>query len=98
MAARAALDAMPGLRQQQEPFLPYLTGYVALYLGDTAKALADLQKANQSDPFIQCLIGMAFEKQGDLATAKEHYRRALQTNAHNPPAAFAKPFARKKLG
>lgn len=97
-AARTALDAMTTLRAQQEPFLPYLTGYVAFYLGDTAKALADLEKANQSDPFIQCLIGQALEKQGNAAEAKEYYTRAAQTTAHNPPAAFAKPFARKKLG
>jgi len=96
-AARAALDSMAGLRRQQESFFPYLTGYVALYLGDTAKAIAELEKANTSDPFIQCLLGMAWEKQGDAAKAKEYYSRAYQTTAHNPPAAFAKPFARRKL-
>ncbi|MCU1330792.1 MAG: Tetratricopeptide 2 repeat protein [Bryobacterales bacterium] len=96
-AARSALDGMTTLRAQQEPFLPYLTGYVAFYLGDTVRAIADLEKANQSDPFIQCLLGQAWEKQGDSGKAKEFYTRALQTTAHNPPAAYAKPFARKKL-
>jgi hypothetical protein len=28
----------------------------------------------------------------------ECYRKASTTTAHNPPAAFARPFARKKLG
>jgi hypothetical protein len=28
----------------------------------------------------------------------ECYRKALATTAHNPPVAFAGPFARKKLG
>ena len=45
--ARTALDAMTDLRKQQEPFMPYLTGYVALYLGDVAKAIAELEKAKQ---------------------------------------------------
>lgn len=95
--ARTALDAMTDLRKQQEPFMPYLTGYVALYLGDAAKAIADLEKANQNDAFIQCLLGMAWEKQGDTAKAKGFYSKAALVSGHNPPAAFAKPFSRRKL-
>jgi len=96
--AKAALDSMKELRQQQESFFPYLTGYVAFYLGDYEKALADLQKADQGDPFIQCLLGQAYEKLGDKDQAMECYRKASMTRAHNPPAAYARPFARKKLG
>ncbi len=51
-AARNAIEKMTDSRKQQEPFLPYLTGYVALYLGDAAKALADLEQANQNDAFL----------------------------------------------
>lgn len=87
-----------GLYNQQKVFLPYLTGYVALYTGDAKTALVDLQQANTGDPFIQCLIGMTYEKLGDEAQAKEWYRKASNVGAHNPPAAFAKPFTRKKLG
>jgi len=97
-AAQAELEKMTGLRGQQESFFPYLTGYVALYLGDYKTALADLQKANQNDAFIQCLIGQAYEKLGDKDKAMEYYRRAAAVRGHNPPAAYAKPFARKKLG
>jgi len=97
-AAKAALDQMTALRKQQEPFLPYLTGYVAFYLGDYQTALADLEKANQNDPFIQCLLGQTYEKLGQRDKAMECYRNAAATNAHNPPAAFARPFARRKLG
>ncbi len=97
-AARAALDKMSTLKQQQEAFLPYLTGYVAFYLGDYKTALADLQKASQNDPFIQCLLGQTYEKLGDKDKAMECYRKAAATTAHNPPAAYARPFARKKLG
>ncbi len=96
-AAKAALNAMTGLRRQEEVFFPYLTGYVALYLGDYRKALADLQQANQNDPFIQCLLGQTYEKLGDKDKAQEFYRKAAETRGHNPPAAFARPFARKKL-
>lgn len=96
-AAKALLDSRPEMAKQQQPFFPYLTGYVALYTGDAAEALAHLKQANQNDPFIQCLIGMAHERLGQKEEAMAYYRRAAQTTAHNPPAAFARPFARKKL-
>ncbi len=95
--AKAALEKMTQLRTQQNPFFPYLTGYVAFYLGDYQKAFTDLQQANQTDPFIQCLLGQTYEKLGKKEEAMECYRKAAATNAHNPPAAFARPFARKKL-
>jgi len=100
-AAKSVLDEMKQedskLYEQQARFLPYLTGYVAYYTGDYHSALADLQKANTSDPFIQCLLGMTYEKLGDRSNARRAYEKALNTHAHNPPAAFAVPFARKKL-
>jgi len=96
-AAKAALDGMKDLRQQQESFFPYLTGYVAFYLGDYEKALADLEKADQGDPFIQCLLGQTYEKLGDMDPAIEFYRKASMTHAHNPPGAYVQLFARKKL-
>lgn len=97
-AAKGALEKMTELRKQQEPFLPYLTGYVALYLGDAAKALADFEQANQNDAFIQCLKAAAYERLGEQEKAKECYRMAAATRGHNPPAAYAVPLARKKLG
>jgi len=100
-AAKAALDEIKSkdaeLGSQQAQFFPYLTGYVAYYAADYKKALADLQQASANDPFIQCLIGMTHEKLGDKEKAMEAYRKAAGTTAHNPPAAFARPFARKKL-
>jgi len=96
--AKAELDKMTGLRSQQESFVPYLTGYVAFYLGDYKTALADFERANQYDAFIQCMIGETYEKLGDKDKAMEYYRKAAAVRGHNPPAAYAKPFARKKLG
>ncbi len=66
-------DKDPKLYEGQKSFLPYLTGYVALYTGDTKAALAELQSANANDASIQCLIGMAYEKLGDQNTANEAY-------------------------
>jgi tetratricopeptide (TPR) repeat protein len=103
-AARQALDGDPEMAQQQERFFPYLTGYVALYLGDLKTAEADLTRTlglqgNQNDPFMRCLLGMTYEKLGRADEAKAVYAQAYrQATAHNPPSAFARRFVRKTLG
>lgn len=94
-AAKAILDK--GKIPQQEPFFPYLEGYVAFYGGDYKTALADFQKSNQNDPYIQCMLGRTHEKLGDQAAAIEYYRKAASAISHNPPAAYAVPFAKKRL-
>src|SRR5207237_571434 len=94
-AAKAILDK--GTNPQQAQFLPYLAGYVAFYAGDYKRALDELQKANQNDPFIQCLMGQGYEKLGNKEKAMESYRKAAATTGHNPPAAYAQPFAKKKI-
>lgn len=96
-AAKALLDKDPKMAEQQAIFFPYLTGYVALHTGDAKTAVEDLAKANQNDPFIQCLLGQAYEKLGQKEKAMECYRKAAATTAHNPPAAYARPFATRKL-
>ncbi len=103
-AARRALDSDSAMAAQQERFFPYLVGYVALYTGDLQKAEAEFTRAlairgNQNDPFITCLLAMTYEKLGNKARADELYRKAYDmANAHNPPAAFVKPYVRKHLG
>ncbi|MBA3974053.1 MAG: hypothetical protein C0504_07535 [Candidatus Solibacter sp.] len=97
-AAKAVLDSNAGMAKAQAIFFPYLAGYVALYTGDPYKARFHLSQANQNDPFIRCLLGLAQEQLGEKEKALEHFKQAYATTAHNPPAAFAKPFARKKLG
>jgi tetratricopeptide (TPR) repeat protein len=94
-AAKAALDK--GTNPQQAQFFPYLKGYVAFYGGNYKTALEELQKANQNDPFIQCLIAQTYEKLGEKEKALEFYRKASTATAHNPAAAYARPFAKKKL-
>lgn len=96
-AARSALDRMTDLRKQQEIFFPYLTGYVAFYLGDDKKAVDDLLEANQRDPFIQTLTAQVYEKLGNKQKAAEYYGKAASSAGHNPPAAYAHRFAKKAL-
>lgn len=94
-AAKAILDK--GTNPQQAQFFPYLEGYVAFYAGDYKAALQDLQRGNQDDPFIQCMIGETYEKLGKKDKAVEFYRKAAAAMFHNPGAAYAVPFAKKKL-
>jgi len=93
--AKTILDK--GTNPEQALFLPYLQGYVAFYSGDYRTALEALLKANQNDPFIQCMIGQTYEKLGDKDKALEYYRKASAAISHNPTAAYAVPFAKKKL-
>ncbi len=93
--AKAILDK--GTNPDQKRFYPYLTGYVALYTGDYPTAIADLQQADQHDPFILVLLAQAYEKSGDKAQAITYYRKALESDAHNPPNAFARPLAKRKV-
>jgi tetratricopeptide (TPR) repeat protein len=101
--ARRILDGDPKMAEQQERFYPYLTGYVALYTGDLKTAESELTRAlglqgNGGDPFMNCLLGMTYEKMGQKDKAKALYQKAYDlSTAHNPPAAFTRPFTRKKL-
>jgi Flp pilus assembly protein TadD len=96
VAAKSALDQAHNPEQMR--FYPYLTGYVAFYSGDDKTAIAELQKADQHDPMVLALLGEAYERSGDKSQAKEYYRKVLEVNSHNPPNAFARPLAEKKLG
>lgn len=97
-AAKAILDENPVMAKDQLIYYPYLVGYVAYYTGDYNTALTELQKANQDDAFIQTLIAQTYEKLGQKEKAMEFYRKAVQVTSHNPPAAYARPLAKKKLG
>ncbi len=93
--ARAILDK--GLIPEQVQFFPYLTGYIAFYAGEYPAALEALQHASDTDPFILCLIGQTYEALGNRERALEYYRMAVAIRAHSVPAAFARPFAMRKL-
>jgi len=94
-AAKAILDK--GSNPNQQRFFPYLQGYVAFYANDYKGAIADLQKADQHDPFILALLAQACEKSGNPDQAMNYYRQILSINIHNPTNAFARPLAQQKL-
>jgi tetratricopeptide (TPR) repeat protein len=94
--AKTVLDT--GTNPEQAPFYPYLVGYVAFYGGDYTTALAEFTKGNQNDPFVVNLMAQCHEKLGNQAAATEHYKKVMTFTTHNPNNAFARPFARKKLG
>jgi tetratricopeptide (TPR) repeat protein len=94
-AAKSVLDK--GTNPEQAPFFPYLVGYVAFYGGDYKTALEEFLKANQEDPFIQCMLGQSYEKLGDKDKAREYYLKAAAATSHNPAAAYAVPFSQQKL-
>lgn len=102
--ARRILDSDKTMAGPQERFFPYLQGYVELYSNNLNDALAHLTAAiaiqgNSTDPFQHALIGMTHEKLGHAEQAQAAYQKAYDlATAHNPPAAFARPFAAKKLG
>ena len=102
--ARRILDSDPKMAAPQERFYPYLAGYVALYTGDLVTAETELTRAlaiqgNQGDPFMHVLLAMTYEQSGQADQAKATYEKAYAlATAHTPPSAFARPFARKKLG
>jgi len=93
---KALLDK--GGNDDEKVQLPYAAGYVKFYAKDYKGAVAELQKANQTDPFILILLARAYEKAGDAARAHEFYAKVLESNAHSLNNAFARPLARKKLG
>lgn len=102
--ARQILDSDTAMAAQQERFFPYLVGYVALYTNDLPAAESQFSKAiaikgNERDPFMHCLLAMTYERMGRQSEANAMYRKAYEmSNGHNPPAAFVRPFVRKKLG
>ena len=93
-AAKAILDK--GGNPDQARFYPYIAGYVAFYGEDYKTAIAELQKADQKDPFILSLLAQAYEKTGDKVKAMELYKQVLTINSHSPTNAFARPLAEQK--
>jgi tetratricopeptide (TPR) repeat protein len=97
-AARSLIEGNAEMAKGQARFLPYLAGYVAFYRGDYDTALSQLAKADQSDPFIQCMLGDTFQKLGRKEAALLAYRKAAATTSHNPSSAYARPYAARRSG
>lgn len=93
---RAIVEKM-GPQSDQGPVYQYAAGYVRFYAGEYDAALADLVKADATDPFILSLIAQAHEKKGDDGRAREYYEKVLALNSHSLQNAFARPLARRRL-
>jgi tetratricopeptide (TPR) repeat protein len=101
--ARKALDSDTAMARPQERFFPYLVGYVALYTGDLKTAESEFTRAvairgNDDDPYQHYLLALTYEKLGQEEKARATYQKAYDlATSHNPPAAFTRLAARKKL-
>lgn len=93
---KALLDK--GGNDNERDQFPYVSGYVKFYLKDYKEAVADLQTANQNDPFILALLAQALEKSGDASRAHDVYAKVMGSNAHSLNNAFARPIAKRKVG
>ena len=95
--ARAKLVLDKGRIAEQQPYHPYLAGYIAFHSRDPKSALVELEGALQDDPFILSLIGQCHEKLGGTAKAVEGYRKAASIQVHSVPAAFGRTQAVARL-
>jgi tetratricopeptide (TPR) repeat protein len=96
-AAVKAIVDKGGLNEEQRPAYHYVAGYAALYAGQYDAAVEALLRADQRDPFILGLLAQAYEKQGNVAKAKEYYALVLRSTSHNLQNAFSRPLAQRKL-
>jgi tetratricopeptide (TPR) repeat protein len=94
-AAKATFEK--GIDPAQAVYVPYVYGYAAFYAGDYKNAITQFSKANQNDPFNLVMIAQAYEKTGNKAKAREYYQKVMQSSAHNPTNAYARPIAKEKL-
>jgi len=80
-----------------EPAYHYLAGYIKLESGDAWAAIEHLRKGNPDDPFQKLLLGRAYERAGDKASARKNYEEVLASTAQGLDRALAYPEARKRL-
>jgi tetratricopeptide (TPR) repeat protein len=76
----------------------HAAGLVATADKDYAKAIAELQKANQLDPRVPYALALAYRGKGDAGPAKEFCRKAAEDNGLNFNLAYVRTKARKMLG
>ena len=91
IAERGRLD------ESQRMQVHHVAGYVAFYLGDYERAIAELAKADQEDPFILSLLAQASEQRKDQARARELYASIVKMPGHSLQAALSRPFAQRRL-
>jgi tetratricopeptide (TPR) repeat protein len=90
-AAKTILDK--ATNPDQAPQYPYLVGYLAFHAGDFRTAVAELAKADQTDPFIVGLLAQSYERLGNEEKARELYAKVLASTSHSLNAAYSRPLA-----
>jgi Flp pilus assembly protein TadD len=93
-AGLQALVAKGGENAKQEPILRYLLGYNAFYAGDLDRAVSELTRAGDTDPFILALLAQTYEKKGEAARAREYWTRVLAQPGHSLQNALVRERAR----
>ena len=83
--------------KQYIPAWHYLAGYLKLEAGDARAAVEELKQANAQDPFHTLLLARAYEKVGDTESAKQTYRRVVESKNNGLERALAYPEAKRKL-
>ncbi len=91
IAGRGRLDESQRLQSH------HVAGYVAFYQADYERAIAELAKADQDDPFILSLLAQAHEQRKDQARARELYAAIVKMPDHTLQAALARPSAQRRL-
>jgi tetratricopeptide (TPR) repeat protein len=74
-----------------------LLGRVALAQKDHARAVVELQQANQQDPRVLYLLALAYQGKGDKALARETCEQAAHHNSLNFNYAYVRGKAQKLL-
>ncbi|HSC25737.1 MAG TPA: tetratricopeptide repeat protein [Vicinamibacterales bacterium] len=92
-----AIVARGRLDEEQRSHAPHLAGYVALYLKEYDAAIAELSKADQTDPFILGLLAQAYEAKKEVAKARDLYAQILEMPGHILQVAFSRPLAQRRL-
>jgi tetratricopeptide (TPR) repeat protein len=100
--AKRAMDRVKTLvdkatTRDQLPQYAYLAGYVAYYAGNDREAIAQLQQADQQDPFILLLLAQAHQRLGERSMAREYYEKVMASTSHAVNNALARPIARRAL-
>jgi tetratricopeptide (TPR) repeat protein len=86
-----------GGNEDQRIQYAYLRGYVEFYLAHYPAAVAELEKADQQDPFVLFLLAQANEHLGQPDRARDYYRKVLASTSHAVNSAFARSAARQKV-
>jgi Flp pilus assembly protein TadD len=85
------------LDESQRLQVHHVAGYAAFYQGDFERAIAELAKADQEDPFILSLLAQSYEQRKDQARARELYAAIAKMPDHSLQAALSRPFAQRRL-